>query len=247
MQHAALWGLGEVSGDGWQQLVELALAFALSSLIGLERTMRGRDAGLRTYALVGVGAALFLLVGKYGFEDATVAGLVVLDPSRVAAQIVTGIGFLGSALIIKRDETVRGLTTAATVWVTAAVGMACAAGLPVLAVAVTAANFIVVFGYTRLRGALGLASGPSELGLAYRDGEGVLRSVLAKCSQLGFTIGEVATEYHPADPRADGGRVVSMILRVHGRGSIPGLTGELQSLDGVLQVRSGDSIDDLVA
>lgn len=247
MAHAALWGLAEVSGDGWQQVVELGLAFILSSLIGLERSMRGRDAGLRTYALVGVGAALFLLVGKYGFEDATVANLVALDPSRVAAQIVSGVGFLGSALIIKRDETVRGLTTAATVWVTAGIGMACAAGLPVLAVAVTIANFIVVFGYTRLRRTLGIASGPGELALAYRDGEGVLRSVLAKCTQLGFTVGEVATQCYPADPRANGGRVVSMVLRVHGHGSIPSLTGELQSLDGVLQVRSGDSIDELVA
>lgn len=67
-------------------------------------------------------------------------GLVVLDPSRLAAQVVTGAGFLGSALIIKRGEAVRGLTTAATVWVTAAIGMACAAGLPVLAVAVTMAH-----------------------------------------------------------------------------------------------------------
>lgn len=245
--HAELWGLGEVRGDGWQQLAELGLALILSSLIGLERAMRGRDAGLRTYALVGVGAALFLLVGEYGFGNSLMTGRVVLDPSRVAAQIVTGVGFLGSALIIKRQETVRGLTTAATVWVTAGVGMACAGGLPVLAVGVTAAHFIVVFGYTRLRGALGLASGPGEIALAYRDGEGVLRSVLAKCTQLGFTVGEVATEYRPADPRAGGGRVVSMVLRVHGRGSVPGLTGELQSLDGVLKVRSGDSLDEMIA
>jgi putative Mg2+ transporter-C (MgtC) family protein len=126
-------------------------------------------------------------------------------------------------------------------------GMACAAGLPVLAVAVTAAHFIVVFGYTRLRGKLGLAPGPNEITVAYRDGEGVLRRVLAKCTQLGFTVGEVATEYRPADPRAGGGRVVSMVLRLHGRGSIPGLTGELQSLDGVLQVRGGDSTDEMVA
>lgn len=170
-----------------------------------------------------------------------------LNPSRVAAQIVTGVGFLGSALIIKRGETVRGLTTAATVWVTAGVGMAYAAGLPVLALGVTAANFIVVFGYTRLRRTLGIDTGPSELALNYRDGEGALRSVLAKCSQLGFTVAEVATEYRPADSRADGGRVVSMVLRVCGRGSVPTLTGELQSLDGVLQVRSGDSTDDLAA
>ncbi|MGH3298967.1 MAG: hypothetical protein ACRDP7_44965 [Trebonia sp.] len=113
--------------------------------------------------------------------------------------------------------------------------------------AVTAAHFIVVFGYTRLRGTLGLAPGPSEITVAYRDGEGVLRSVLATCSQLGFTVGEVAAECRPADPRAGGGRVVSMVLRVHGRGSIPRLTGDLQSLDGVLQVHGGDSTDEMMA
>jgi putative Mg2+ transporter-C (MgtC) family protein len=125
--------------------------------------------------------------------------------------------------------------------------MACAGGLPVLAAAGTAANFIVVFGYTRLRGALGLASGPAEIALAYRDGEGVLRSVLAACSQRGFTVGEVSTAYRPADPRANGGRVVSMSLHVHGRGSVPSLTGELQGLAGVLEVSSGGSADELTA
>lgn len=247
MNGAVLSGFAETGGDGWAQLAELALAFVLSSLIGLERAMRGRDAGLRTYALVGVGAALFLLVGKYGFEDATLSGKVVLDPSRVAAQVVTGVGFLGGALIFKRNETVRGLTTAATVWVTAGVGMACAAGLPVLATAAVAADFLVVFGYTRLRHVLGLASGPAELSLAYRDGEGVLRKVLATCTQKGFTVSERISEYHPADHRADGGRIVNLTLQLHGRGPVSDLADELQRLDGVLQVRSGESADDLAA
>lgn len=245
MHGAALLGFAEAGGDGWPQVADLALAFVLSSLIGLERALRGRDAGLRTYALVGVGSALFLLVGKYGFQDALVTNRVVLDPSRVAAQVVTGVGFLGAALIFKRNETVRGLTTAATVWVTAAVGMACGAGLPVLAVAVVVAQFIAVFGYTRLRRTLGLTNEPNELSLAYRDGQGVLRAVLAACTDRGFTVGERITEHHPADPLANGGRVVRMVLQVHGRGSIPELAETLQSLDGVLQVRSGDVTDDL--
>ena len=84
---------------------------------------------MRTYTLVGVGSALFMLISKYGFFDVLVPNEVVLDPSRVAAQIVSGIGFLGAGLIFVRRDSVRGLTTAAGVWLTAAVGAAAGASL----------------------------------------------------------------------------------------------------------------------
>jgi putative Mg2+ transporter-C (MgtC) family protein len=131
-------------GQGLKQIGELALAFGLSSLIGLEREWRQKSAGLRTHALVGLGAALFLLISKYGFSD-VLGPHVILDPSRVAAQIVTGIGFIGGGLIFVRGDAVRGLTTAAAVWVTAAIGMASGAGLALLAIAVTVAYFVVAF------------------------------------------------------------------------------------------------------
>ena len=133
----------ETGGEGLRQLVELASAFGLSALIGLEREIRQKSAGLRTYSLVGIASALFLLVSKYGFTDVLSPGRVVLDPSRVAAQIVTGIGFLGGGVIFVRSDVVKGLTTAATIWLAAAVGMACGAGLLLLAVETTAAYFIV--------------------------------------------------------------------------------------------------------
>src|SRR5580692_12295966 len=115
----------ELQGQGLEQLSELALAFGLSALIGLEREIRQKSAGLRTYTLVGVSSALIMLVSKYGFTDVLENGRVVLDPSRVAAQIVSGIGFIGGGVIFVRKDLVRGLTTATTIWVTAAVGMAC--------------------------------------------------------------------------------------------------------------------------
>jgi putative Mg2+ transporter-C (MgtC) family protein len=120
-------------GEGWRQVGELGLALLLAALIGLEREVRQKSAGLRTHTLVGVGAALFMLISKYGFSDVLEPGRVILDPSRVAAQIVTGVGFLGAGLIFVRSDSVRGLTTAAAVWITAAVGSAAGAGLPVLA------------------------------------------------------------------------------------------------------------------
>ena len=130
-------------GQGWRQLEEMGAAFLLSALIGLERELKRKSAGLRTYTIVGTSAALFLLISKYGFDDVLLADKIVLDPSRVAAQIVTGIGFIGAGVIFVEGERVKGLTTAATVWLVTAIGMACGAGLLVLAVVVTCAYFVV--------------------------------------------------------------------------------------------------------
>jgi putative Mg2+ transporter-C (MgtC) family protein len=138
-------GIFATNGQGFKQLLELGTAFLLSAAIGLEREVRHKSAGLRTYTLVGTTAALFLLVSKYGFMDVLAKELVVLDPSRVAAQIVTGIGFIGAGLIFVHGDRVKGLTTAATVWLVTAVGMACGAGLLLLALAVTLAYFVVAF------------------------------------------------------------------------------------------------------
>ncbi len=136
--------LALVNSEGWTQIAELGLALVLSAAIGLERELRQKSAGLRTHTLVGVGAALFVIISKYGFTDVLVPREVVLDPSRVAAQIVTGVGFLGAGLIFVRRDSVVGLTTAAGIWVTAAVGAAAGAGLPIVAGFVTVIYAVVV-------------------------------------------------------------------------------------------------------
>jgi len=151
-------------GQGMLQISELALAFMLSAVIGLERELKQKSAGLRTYTIVGVSAALFLLISKYGFDNVLVPGHVEVDPSRVAAQIVTGIGFIGAGLIFVQGVTVRGLTTAATVWMVTAIGMACGAGLLVLAVATTVLYFVIALGFPRLLRLLPGRPSPAELG-----------------------------------------------------------------------------------
>src|SRR5580693_10787220 len=166
--------LGEPIGQSWLQLSELALAFVLSSLIGLEREIRQKSAGLRTYTLVGVSSALITLVSKYGFTDVLENGRVVLDPSRVAAQIVSGIGFIGGGVIFVRKDLVRGLTTASIVWLTAAIGMAAGAGLPILAVAVTCGHFVVIGVFPAIERRLPKSRwAPSSLQISYQDGRGV--------------------------------------------------------------------------
>lgn len=134
-------------GQGWQQIGQLLLAFVLSSIIGVEREWKDKGAGLRIYATVGTSAALLTLISKYGFTDVIIAQHLSSDPARVAAQIVTGVGFLGAGLILTRGGAVSGLTTAATMWLTAAIGMAVGSGLWLLALTVVVLHVISSLGY----------------------------------------------------------------------------------------------------
>lgn len=234
--------LALVAGQGWRQIGELALAFTLSALIGLEREIRQKDAGLRTHTLVGVGAALFLLVSKYGFGDVVVRGTVALDPSRVAAQIVSGIGFIGGGLIFVRRDAVQGLTTAAIVWVTAAIGMACAAGLVLLALFVTAAHFVVVLGFPKLvRRLPRRARGEAVAHIAYRRGQGSLRAVLAACTDQGFTVTGIRTREDGTD-REPG--IARVSLDLEGAATTPiDLAASLEEVEGVVAVRATRSLE----
>ena len=117
-------------------LLRVFIAALFGGLIGLEREYRSKMAGFRTHSLVALGSALFMVVSMYGFDGVVMGELsrsVRLDPSRVAAGIVSGIGFIGAGAIIFQKNKVYGLTTAAGLWVTAALGMACGAGLYLLA------------------------------------------------------------------------------------------------------------------
>src|SRR5271155_3508094 len=182
------WLSTEAQGQTYTQVGELTLALVLSSLIGLEREIRiMKSAGLRTHTLVGVAAALLMLVSKYGFGDVIVLNQIVLDPSRIAAQIVSGIGFIGGGLIFVQRDIVRGLTTAAGIWLTAAVGMACGAGLPILALFVTAAYFLVMFGFSRLSKRI-IHAEECVLSVRYVAGEGAIREILKQCTGRAFTV-----------------------------------------------------------
>src|SRR5580700_12035548 len=128
-----------------ETLLRLLVAAVFGSLIGFERERLLWAAGIRTHMLVCVGACLFMIVSAYGF--ATVLGPnVVLDPSRVAAQVVSGIGFLGAGAILARGEIVKGLTTAASIWTVAAVGLAVGGGLYLAAGASTVIILIILAG-----------------------------------------------------------------------------------------------------
>jgi putative Mg2+ transporter-C (MgtC) family protein len=222
----------------------LGLALLLSTAIGLEREVSQKAAGLRTYTLVGVGSAVFMLVSAFGFKDA-LGFHSVLDPSRVAAQIVTGIGFIGGGIIFVRRDTVRGLTTAAGVWVTAGVGMACGGDLPLIAVATTLIYFLVAFGYPFLVRLLPRSRyAPSELRLIYLDGQGILREALAECARRGFSISDLSIkDARNGNGNGGGPRHVTVELEVRGQGSLTDLATELHELDGIIDVHAGDAAE----
>jgi putative Mg2+ transporter-C (MgtC) family protein len=235
-----------LGGEGWLQLGELGLALLLSACIGLEREIRMKNAGMRTHTLVGLGAALFVLVSKYGFSDVIETGRIILDPSRMAAQVISGIGFLGAGLIFVRRDSVRGLTTAASIWITAAVGCAAGAGLPILA-AVTTGGYLLVVAAAfpvithRLPRS---ATAISSLRVRYVDGRGVLRQLLQVVTSQGFTIDEVSTDLagrRPGPGTGDGTHLVEVILRVYGKQSVNDLAAALSEVGDVDAVHVNDA------
>jgi putative Mg2+ transporter-C (MgtC) family protein len=139
--------LADIPTLGWDGvLLRLSVAAALGGAIGFERELREHEAGLRTHLLVSVGSALFTIVSAYGFDDFLTRGgsLVRTDPTRIAAQIVTGIGFIGAGAILRQGLSIKGLTTAASLWLVAAIGMASGAGFYAGAVIATAGALITL-------------------------------------------------------------------------------------------------------
>lgn len=238
------------TATGWRPVADLALAFVLSSLIGLERELRNKSAGLRTHTIVGTASALITLVGAYGFPELVDAAFIRRDPTRVAAQIVSGIGFIGGGLIFVRRDAVRGLTTAAVIWEAAAIGMACAAGLPALALLMTGAHFVVVYGYTALSRRLPTPRESSRrLNLTFREGGPALRDAIVLVTSRGFRIEQVSvSKVGPPESGSGKGREsedldedglprhVSVLLEVIGVGSISELVTALSEHEQVVSV-----------
>lgn len=231
-----------VNTEGWSQIGDLGLALVLSALVGIEREIRQKSAGLRTHTLVGLGAGLFMLVSKYGFGDVLQAGGIVADPSRVAAQIVSGVGFLGAGIIFVRSDAVRGLTTAASIWVTAAIGSTAGANLPILAVAATGMYLIVAVAFTPLIRVLPSSStATSVVRVRYLDGRGALRRLLREVTTRGFTVDELSFAPPPAPSSNGGGPTVEVQLLLHGKPPLYELASALSDLDDVEWVSADDA------
>lgn len=173
---------------------------------------------MRTQTIAGTASAFILLVSNYGFSDVLQDGLVVVDPSRVAAQIISGMGFLGAGIIIFRCGSVHGLTTAAAVWESAAIGMAAGSGLLLLAVTVTAIHFLVIVGFmplaTRLSARL---SGSITMHVTYDEGSEVMSRLLQICDRRQWQLTALTAET-PDEPCGTG--TSGVMLTLSGRGIV---------------------------
>ncbi len=223
-----------VDGTTLTQVVLLTLAFVLSALIGGERQRKLKSAGLRTHTLVGLGAAVFTLVSSYGFI-AVLGPDVVLDPSRIAAQIVSGIGFLGAGVIFVRQNVVNGLTTAASIWMTAAVGMACGAGMVVIATIATALYLAAVVLLPLLGRFIPTVDKDKIFVISYKESRGILRDILTVATRLGYEASLTKTrkiELEGKTPRVE----ADMMFR-HGKGPLEDLVEGLSEIKGVISVQ----------
>jgi putative Mg2+ transporter-C (MgtC) family protein len=176
-------------------LLRLGLALVLGALVGFERERDENAAGLRTHALVALGSSLFMIVSAFGFADILGTRNVGLDPSRIASQVVSGIGFLGAGTILLRKEIIRGLTTAAAVWVVAAIGLACGAGLLIEAALTTLLTIIVLALLQPLRQRLRRSPVARRVRVKVTVGEDALLSrVYDTCVEMGTNIENIEVQ-----------------------------------------------------
>ena len=171
----------------WEGVVRMLIVVVLAGAVGLERELRDQEAGLRTHMLVGLGATLFVIVGNFSWSEMEFGNRtgVVLDPSRVVAYVITGIGFLGAGTIIKHGINIKGLTTAASLWVVAAVGVAVGAGDYGLGVVATLIILLSLWPVRMLANAVGIRAKRSHRLELELEPQASIAAVLARLEAQG--------------------------------------------------------------
>lgn len=204
-------------------LLRLLLAAALGGAVGIERERRSAwAAGLRTHMLVCVGAALFMITSMIGFSDVLGDEHVALDPSRVAAQVASGIGFLGAGAIILRREIVHGLTTAASIWTVAAVGLATGGGLYLPAAGATVIVIVILAGVKPVERRLFRQAKLQSIGLLVSDWEAFMPQLPAACEKAGLVLQNLKVE---TEAEKDAARITLTIA-----GGLPRIVALVQAL-----------------
>ena len=214
-------------------ILRLLLAATLTGVLGVERELTEQPAGFRTHILVGVGAALFAFISAYGFQSIAAQGpttVVRADLTRVASQIVVGIGFLGGGAILKYGASIRGLTTAANLWIAAAVGTAVGIGMLVIAAATTAVAFLALAGLRPLRAVLRrYSAGQDEFVIeAGRDLD--LQTLVATVRGEGAVVRDLRLTSEPEE------QSIRLELRLVHEGRATELVGAIAALEHVRNV-----------
>lgn len=214
--------------------VQLLCAAGFGAAIGLERSWRAHIAGVRTHALVAVGAALFTIAGAYGFADFDRGPTI--DPMRVAAQVASGIGFIGAGAIIRNGRAVRGVTTAASLWMSAAVGVAAGAGLLVVAAISVVVTFVVLIGFRAVQERSQIGRRSCSIEVEYRRGHGTLGVILPSLEAIG-PVRSVSIDDDADDPAQPGTRVVTIEVAARDMTACSAVAAELEARDEVLAVQ----------
>lgn len=183
-----------------EYLLRLLIAGACGSAIGYERKNRMKEAGIRTHFIVAIGATLIMIVSKYGFQDQIGWQNISIDPSRIAAQVVTGVGFLGAGIIFMKKQSIRGLTTAAGIWATAGIGLAIGSGLYIVGLEAT---IIIILGQILLHGKIKcLASTITVMiNLQILDEPGAVRNIKKIFENQKITVINFMTKNNKEDSR----------------------------------------------
>jgi putative Mg2+ transporter-C (MgtC) family protein len=215
----------------FELLLRLLLAAVLGALIGAQRERLSRGAGFRTQALVSTASALVMIVSIYGFMDVLSPGRVVLDPSRVAAQVISGVGFLGAGTIIFRKNAVRGLTTAASIWAVAGIGLACGAGLYIASIGATLILSVILTGLKKLEEKYFPMRQINVLTIGIVNAPGRTKSISQKFKIDGLKVLNMSIKH-----AKNSGRSVIKIEAAAQEHIFVGLLDELQALPGVESV-----------
>ena len=213
-------------------LIRLLSAAALGSLVGFERERLLWAAGIRTHMLVCVGSCLIMIVSAYGFAAVTAQDHVVLDPSRIAAQVVSGIGFLGAGSILARGEIVKGLTTAASIWTVAAIGLAVGGGLYFAAITSTIVILVILAGVKPLEEAYRSRNQTCQLKIAADQGS--LTPEILRAA-LGLRVSQI--KRFLVEPRAsEGGDELMILVTKVSAQDMAAFPEKLKELDGMRDV-----------
>lgn len=209
-------------------IIRLLLATFLGAVIGFEREYHAKEAGVRTHLLVALGSCLFMIISVYGFDFMLDQDHVSFDPSRIASQVVTGIGFIGAGTIILQKQMVRGLTTAAGLWVTAAIGLACGNGMYIIAVVATA---IVLISLGLINVYLPYFSQKERHITFLAEDYSVMTDILEKLRQEKITV--LNYELHKDAEENNGKMLVSLEIRMKRYDNVKGITSILKNFEKV--------------
>ena len=205
-------------------VLRLVIAAILGAALGAEREIYQKTAGLRTHTLVAAGAALFTIAGAYAFEGGDV------DPTRVAAQVVTGIGFIGAGAMIRTGFTVSGITTAATLWFAAALGLATGFGMYLFAFVALAVALVIMIGFAPIRKRIHRVQ---RLEMMYTSGHGTMTPLFQSLNAVGASVHNMSLS------ESEGIRTVSLEVIGLGGDSLDEVVSALRSRDEVLSVSTG--------